>query len=421
MLFLRLAILNIRKYKRRSAIIIFSVLLSVVVMVTVGGMMDGVRRSFFSELLQQSGHLQIHTAGWESRLDPYSIKYLIHDPDKIISTLEAHSVFAERAVHVEPILHFGALLVNGDKNVAMEGQGVLPDTSFFDRVRSHMLEGTFLQKSAAQSSAATATDGSGIALSASTAKLLNLKLGDQVVVLVQDSTGSPYYLSYPLTGIFHAGVTEIDEGNFFLSLGNAQQLLDVSGQASEIRITLRDPNSAAATAALLDPTLNDAGLSIQTWRQINGSLIVFIDMGDLFTLVINIFIVIVAATVITNSILMTVFERIPVFGTLRAIGLKRRQLFWMIIDEGFLLGLAGSILGLALGIPFVLYFQIHGLDVGAMSTALGTGTIYHFALTPVNVTESFLAGTLIAVVGSLYAAWVSVRMRLIETLQRQGA
>lgn len=412
MLFLRLAWLNIRKYRRRSSIIVFSVLLSVVVMVAVGGMMDGLRRSFFSGLLQESGHLQIHTAGWESRLDPYSIKYLIQDPQKVIGTIEADRSFAARAVRVEPLLHFGALLVKGARNVAMEGQGVLPDTSFFARVRSGMMEGAFLPASAGAT---------GIALSQSTAKLLGLKLGDQVVVLVQDSTGSPYYLSYPLTGIFHSGVSEIDDGQFFLSLSDAQQLLAVSNQASEIRITLTVADQAASTAALLGPTLKGEGLSIQTWRQINGSLIVFIDMGDLFTAVINIFIVIVAATVITNSILMTVFERIPVFGTLRAIGLKRRQLFWMIIDEGFLLGLAGSILGLAIGVPLVLYFQVHGLNVGAISTALGTGTTYYFALTPVSVIEAFLAGALIAVVGSLYAAGVSMKMRLIETLQRQGA
>ncbi len=412
MLFLRLAWLNIRKYKRRSAIIVFSVLLSVVVMVSVGGMMDGLKRSFFSGLLQESGHLQIHLAGWESRLDPYSIKYLIPNPEKVIGEIKADPEFAARAARVEPILHFGALLVKGGKNVAMEGQGVLTDTSFFKSVRSGMKEGTFLQGSGGSP---------GIALSQSTAKLLGLKLGDQVVVLVQDSTGSPYYLSYPLTGIFHSGVSEIDEGQFFLSLSDAQQLLDVTNEASEIRITLHDPNDAASTAALLRPVLKGNGLSIQTWRQINGSLIVFIDMSDLYTVVINIFIVIVAATVITNSILMTVFERIPVFGTLRAIGLKRRQLFWMIIDEGLLLGLAGSILGLAIGVPLVVYFQVHGLNVGAISTAMGTGTTYYFALTTASVLEAFLAGLLIAVGGSLYAAGVSLKMRLIETLQRQGA
>jgi putative ABC transport system permease protein len=411
MLFLRLALLNIRKYHRRSTIIVFSVMLSVLVMVFVGGMLDGLKKSFFSELLQESGHLQIHDQGWANRLDPYSIKYLISDPERIVNELDANPVFSQLAVKAEPILHFGALLVNGNKNVAMAGQGVSPKTAFFSQVRDGMVAGKFLPGG----------EKSGIALSASTAKLLNLKLGDPVVVLVQDSSGSPYYLSYPLTGIFHSGVSEIDDSFFFLTLGNAQDLLDLSGKASEIRVTLRDPNEAASVVTRILPVMKKNGLSVETWRQINGSLIIFIDMADLFSIIINIFIVIVAATVITNSILMTVFERIPTFGTLRAIGLKRGQLFWMIIDEGLLLGLVGGILGLVVGVPLVLYFQAYGLNVGALSTAIGTGTTYYFAMTPKNGILDFIGGVLIATGGSLYAAWVSTRMQLIESLQDQGA
>ncbi|HUX51741.1 MAG TPA: FtsX-like permease family protein [Spirochaetia bacterium] len=413
MLFLKLALLNIRKYKRRSIIIVISVVLSVSVMVFVGGMLDGLKNSFFTNLLQQSGHLQIHEDGWKQRLDPYSIRYLIDQPDSVMksirATLPTTGQGGGRIRRMESILQFGALLIHNGKSIAMVGQGVKPDTAFFSRVTTHVVEGSFLPAAH-----------SGIALSASSARLLDLKLGDQLAVLVQDSTGSPYYLTYPVTGIYHSGVSEMDDSYFFLTLSDAQELLDLPNKATEIRITLNDPASASSVANRLSPILGPKKLSIETWRQINGSIIVFIDMSDWFTLIINVFIIIVSATVITNSILMTVLERIPVFGTLRAIGLKRSQLFLMIVDEGLMLGTIGSLIGIALSVPFVVYLQSHGLNVGAISTALGTGTTYYFSMTPRNGLLDFAGGVLIAVAGSLYAAMVSVRRTLIESLSQEA-
>jgi putative ABC transport system permease protein len=413
MFFLRLALLSIVSHGRRSAIIALAVLLSVVVMTFVGGMMGGLRVSFFSDLLQESGHLQIHAGGWPKRLDPYSLDYVLRQPERLIARIKADPMMAPRLDNLEPILQFGALLIHGERNVAMTGRGVEPGTRFFARVRSHVLSGTFLQDGAAGGRP-------GIAVSRSIARLLNAGLGDPVVVLVQDSTGGPYYLSYPLTGIFSSGVPETDDFVFFMTLRDARTLLDLPGQATEVRITLTDPGDAPLVSRLCAALLADDGPFIETWRDIQGGLIALIRLGDLFTAVINIIVIIVAGTVITSSVLMTIFPRIPTFGTLRAIGLKRRQLFRIILEEGVLLGLIGSALGLAVGLPLVIYFEIHGLNVGAVSKALGTGTTYHFSLTVRGAIADFLAGVLIAVGGYLYGALVSVRMRLVESLDGGG-
>lgn len=411
MLFLRLALLNIGKYRRRSTVIVISVALSMVVMVFVSGMLGGLRKSFFANLVQQSGHLQIHDGGWSKRLNPYSIRYLISNPEELIGRLHKDSIFEQDATNAEPLLQFGALLVNGNKNLAMAGIGVKPNTRFYGQVRTGMVKGSFLPSA----------EGGGIAVSESTARLLGLTLGSKVAVLVQDSSGSPYYLSYPVTGLFHSGVSEIDDSAFFVTLSAAQQLLNLPHRATEIRVTLGDANRAAAVASAIEPSLKKQGLSVETWRQINGNLVTLVDELNVFSFIIDLFIVIVAATVITNSILMTVFERISTFGTLRAIGLKRRQLFWMIVDEGLILGLIGSIIGLAIGLLPVLYFHVHGMNIGSLSSEFGTGTTFYTALTAGNGILDFVAGVLIAAGGTLYGALSSSRLSLIDSLRKEGA
>ena len=307
------------------------------------------------------------------------------------------------------MLQFGALLVHGDRNVAMVGQAVIPTTRFFADVRKNVREGRFLPAGAPSGSR-------GIALSSGTARLLGLGLGDQAVVLVQDSDGSPWYLGFTVTGIYTTGVQETDDNTFFISLAEAQSLLDVAHGVSEIRLTLTDPSAASGVRQDLAALFSPEKPFLQTWRDIQGGLVTLINLGNIYSTVIDIIIAVVAATVITSSILMTIFERISTFGTLRAIGLKRRQLFWALVEEGFLLGLGGSVLGMAVGLPLVLYLQVHGLDVGAASRVLGTSTVYHFVVTLRGALVVFAAGVLIAALGYLYGASVSVRMRLLESL-----
>jgi putative ABC transport system permease protein len=410
MFFLRLALLSILTHRRRSAIIVLSVLVSVVFMILVEGMLGGLRTSFFEDLLQQSGHLQIHAKGWETRLDPYSLAFLLRDPGAEIRRIEGDPLIASRLTDIEPMLEFGALLIHGDRNVAIAGEAVEPSTRFFARVRGNVRSGAFLPTGGSQ--------GAGLAISTGIARLLGLKVADNVVVLVQDATGSPYYLSYPVTGIFESGVQQTDEGLFFISLSDAQRLLDLPHSVSELRLTLKEPDAAVAVARRVSALFPDERPFVQTWRDIQGGLISLINLGDIYSTVMEVIITVVAATVITSSILMTVFERIPTFGTLRAIGLKRRQLFWILLEEGLLLGCMGSVLGMAIGLPLELHLQVHGLNVGAFSRVLGTATTYHFALTMRGAITVFAAGVLIAVGGYLYGAVVSVRTSLLASLEQ---
>ncbi len=411
MFFLRLAFLSIASHRRRSAIITGAVLLSVVVMVFVDGMMGGLRASFFSDLLQESGHLQIHAQGWQTRLDPYSLDYVLNRPQDMIERMRSDPAIAPRLTDAEPILQFGALLVHGERNVAMEGDGVDPSTLFFARVRSHMTGGSFLPKAGAGGTP-------GVALSAAIARLLDVKLGDAVVVLVQDSTGGPYYLSFPLTGIFSSGTPQIDDYVFFIGLDDARKLVGLSGQATEIRVALTDAAAAFPVRERLSALFPDQRPVIRTWQDIQGGLIALIRLGDLYSAVVNLIVIIVAATVITSTVLMTLLQRTATFGTLRAIGLKRHQLFGVILEEGLVLGFIGGALGMVVGLPLVLYLEVHGLSVGAFSRVIGTGSTYHFLLTARGAIVDFLAGVLIAAGGYLYGAWVSVRTSLTKSLEQ---
>ena len=176
MIFLKIAFLNIRKHMKRTLLIIGAVALSVIVLVLVSGLFEGLRTSFFENMLSSSGHLQVEAEGRSDALDRYSLEYILDDPEPVMEALREDP----RVTQLDSLIAFGGLLIHERENVAMQGHGIAPDTPYFEDVREGLVEGSFLQ------------DDGEILVSTSTAELLSLELGGPAVVLTEDSTGSPF-------------------------------------------------------------------------------------------------------------------------------------------------------------------------------------------------------------------------------------
>ena len=74
--------------------------------------------------------------------------------------------------------------------------------------------------------------------------------------------------------------------------------------------------------------------------------------------------VLIAALGIVNTLTMNVIERVREIGILRAAGMTRRQVWRSVVVEAGVLGLAGALLGIVLG-----------LIVGALMVVLAGGRI----------------------------------------------
>jgi ABC-type lipoprotein release transport system permease subunit len=468
---------SLRRHGRRSLLIVCAVALSVAVMEFVVGMMTGMREDFFETMVSSGGHLQVEHADAAEALDPVSTTLLLSDP----SVYRDWFLQQPEVVRAEAILTFGALLLHDDINAPMMGIGVSPETGFFSDVRSGIREGQFL-------SGPTSTRE--ILVSTRTAEMLGLAAGDVAMVLVEDSTGAPYYLDYRVAGLFRSDSGEFDDSTFLITHTDAQDLLYLEDQTREIRVVLTDDDLADTVAARfrdafgLEATAGAAGaatasgpqapgtpaaaqagpadaapastpgadgtsrapadsggavggggespqnassaaagghnnknIAVRTWRDIHGGTAVLLEMFDVFMYAINLLIVLVAATVITNAILMNVFEKAPEYGMMRAVGMTGRGIFRLVIAEGVVYGVAGSVLGLAVGIPLVVWFQTHGIDFGEVMESFGMGREITTRFDPVASAVNGLFGTLVAVSGSLYAGLVSRRRTIIESIR----
>ncbi|MCK7521515.1 MAG: FtsX-like permease family protein [Ignavibacteriales bacterium] len=97
-------------------------------------------------------------------------------------------------------------------------------------------------------------------------------------------------------------------------------------------------------------------LSVKSWKELAPELKL---MDEMIGLQLSIFMGVILFALlfgITNTMLMSVLERVREFGVLMAIGMKRKKVFWMIILETITLAIVGGIVGMILAIITITYF-----------------------------------------------------------------
>ena len=119
--------------------------------------------------------------------------------------------------------------------------------------------------------------------------------------------------------------------------------------------------------------------------------------------------VLVAGLGMVNTLSMSVLERVREIGVLRATGMSSRQVWGMVVIEAGILGVAGSLIGAAVG-----------LLVGGLLVAWSSGG-FGLAFDPpwASIALAVLFGVLISVTASIYPAGVASRQSIVRALQHE--
>jgi putative ABC transport system permease protein len=117
--------------------------------------------------------------------------------------------------------------------------------------------------------------------------------------------------------------------------------------------------------------------------------------------------VLIAALGIVNTLTMNVMERVREIGILRAAGMTRRQVWRSVVVEAGILGLAGAILGVVLG-----------LVVGGLMVVLAGGRLDVATSIPWQIVGlSVLLGVAVAMLSAAYPARLASRLPIVRAIQ----
>ncbi|WP_239469979.1 FtsX-like permease family protein [Archangium violaceum] len=139
----------------------------------------------------------------------------------------------------------------------------------------------------------------------------------------------------------------------------------LSGGIPQAALVLKPGATPEEVAERIRQLVSDKGLPLTTadWQQVGGFISGVVAMTQVLLLVIALLLGLFVLLVSTGTLLLLARERVGEVGTLRAVGMQRRQVFLGLLLEGLFLGGAGSVLGIGLGAALLKGLMGQGLAV----------------------------------------------------------
>jgi lipoprotein-releasing system permease protein len=209
---------------------------------------------------------------------------------------------------------------------------------------------------------------------------------------------------------------EYDANIALTSIKTGQAVLGLGDSITGISVKIDNPLKAASVKKDLQKTLGYR-YPVRTWMDTNRNLFSAIRLEKTAMFVILTLIVLVACFNIAGTLIMTVIEKTKDIGILKSIGASNYSVMRIFVLQGFLIGMAGALIGGACGL-----WLGSALGRYPIVEKLGLEDIYYFDRLPVKIEPSdliFVIGTavMISLLATLYPAWKASRLEPVEALR----
>jgi putative ABC transport system permease protein len=221
--------------------------------------------------------------------------------------------------------------------------------------------------------------GDEVAIDQATAKREHLEVGQQLVI-----AGSAPARRYTISGIAKFAGSESFGGTSVALLlpAEAQYVAGEPGEYDSINVAASpgvSPDQLAASVRAALPSTLTVRTGAQEAANQTSELEEKLGFLRTFLLVFAYVALVVGAFIIFNTFSITVAQRMREFGLLRTLGASRGQIMRSVVEEGLLLGVAGSAVGLLAGIGLAPaldgLFKAFGADLPDNGTVLETRTV----------------------------------------------
>lgn len=202
----------------------------------------------------------------------------------------------------------------------------------------------------------------GIVVGQELARRLGLTLGSQVNLLSptgkQSAAGfSPKVKPFEVVGVFNTGMFEYDTTLAFVSLDAARELLGLKKtRATGLEVKVNDVYAAEEISKAIVKKLG-SGYYARNWMEMNANLFAALKLEKTAMFIILILIVLVGSFSIITTLVMMVMEKTKDIAVLMSMGATRESIRRIFLLQGSIIGMVGTTLGYALGVPTCLLLK----------------------------------------------------------------
>jgi lipoprotein-releasing system permease protein len=409
-LLVHIAFKHVLARKRQSMVSIMGIVLGVAFFLAISSLMKGSENDFVRRLVDNSPHITISDTFRHSRVQPVQVLYGmdavevrhvkpltetrgIRGYKQVLEELKAMD-----GVTASPVMAGQALVNFAGKDFGITLNGMIPyEVMSVTTIEKYMIDGSINDLIA---------NVDGIIIGAELARKLSLSRGDNITVA--STTGQ--LRIFKIQGIFRTGRSSYDEVQAFASIKRVQALFNRSNRANTIIIKLKDYANARTIAQQIEQRI---GYKAVSWQEASEDIMSALTIRNTIMYAVVSAVLVVAAFGIYNVISTVVMEKQRDIAILKSMGFHIKDIRTIFLTQGVVLGIAGCVLGLPLGMAFMV-----GLEQVRMKPPGGTDIVYlpiDWGVTQFVIAAAFALSA--AILAALLPAYKAASVQPVDILR----
>ncbi len=401
-----------------TLISILGVTLGVMVLILVISVMTGFERELTRKVVGFDAHLVVSNSG------------VMEDWPEVMKMVSAN----KEVIAVAPFVQGPVLVEFQDRRMAPKIRGIDPDLEGkVTNIRDFIIVGSL------------DLDGDKAILGSELARTLSANVGDKINIfspgninqILQeldrvekegDKTSATALkqmilpMELTVAGIFESGRYLYDSEFLLVPLHIGQEIYSLGGGAHGLAVKTRDPFLADQVKNELNATLTPPNLAL-TWIDLNKQLFEAIRMERNVMFFLLLFIILVAAFGIMNTLITVTVQKTREIGIMKALGARTIQIIGVFMAQGIVVGIFGTLTGLVTGIVLVQYRnQVSNWLATTLGVEVFPRSVYQFSEIPAEVVPSdviiiCVSAFVICSFAALIPAWFAARLDPVKALR----
>jgi lipoprotein-releasing system permease protein len=384
-----------------TVIAIGGISLGVAALIVVVGVMSGLQTEVRDRILGTNPHIMVLTYGDGLRLDGWETPLVEVQKDPSVTIAEPF-VYSEALIFQD---------VNYQQGVALRG---VTDQAT-ERISDQLVVGGWEFDG-------TESGLPGMVVGFRLAERLLVHPGDTVSLVsghgaeLTPAGFIPKFKRFEVIGTFRSGMFEYDNQMGYISLASAQDLLGLGSSVTGLALWVEDAWEAELVAERLKDSLGYPFI-MRDWKRMNEGLFAALKLEKMAMALILLLIVLVAAFNIVSTLIMVVADKTREIGILRSMGMTSRRILKVFMLQGLIIGVAGTLLGLILGLAVSWAIDFLGLlslpgDVYIISRI-------PIILSPIDVVAIIILSLLISFTATIYPSIQAARMTPVDAIRHE--
>jgi len=333
-------------------------------------------------------------------------KILSASPHIIVSLLDANKDYKDKIENIEGIKNvYSVALYQG--LVSREGRISSVSVKALTPEDAYRIYGVKLRE--------------GVAVGARLADILGLKKGEEFLLLSPIGQRTPFGFlprarSYVVEGIFQKGVFDQDYATVVMDIKGARDFFGDAYQLSGYEIYLRDPYKAQEIRNKIERLLGP-GAIVRSWIDLNKPLFNALQVEKVGIFFVLMLMIVIASFNITSLLFMKARDKIKDIAVLRTFGLKSRQVIFIFLLQGLMLGFLGTLIGLILSLVGAYFINEYKLIRVPADVYLMDHVPVYFETR--DVISTLLGALLLSLLSSLLPAYRASKEGIVRVLRNE--